>query len=120
MNRIPVWKRTHSSPGAYWNHLLKALQKHKAFVTIFSAFIVFASFIVKDAWDDHLKELANAIKSAEESMKHKDEQVALARAFEGIRRGLNLLLANAMGEKTPGNIQSKPMLIVDQRSETAS
>jgi hypothetical protein len=47
--------------------------KHKNAITVLSAFIVFVSFMVKEGWDEHLKDLTSAIRSAEDEVRRADE-----------------------------------------------
>jgi hypothetical protein len=63
--RIPVWRRNVSSQGATWRTLLSNLVKYKKFISVVSSLTVLGSFVVKEAWDSHLKEVIAAITTIE-------------------------------------------------------
>lgn len=62
MEQLSFWRE--SAARRSWNGLTAFLGKHNKVVTVLSAFIVFWSFIIKDAWDEHLKELAGTVAAA--------------------------------------------------------
>jgi len=64
-----------------WKQWLIFLGKHKNIITITSSFIVLLSFVVKEGWDEHLKDLIQSIEAAQA----KEER-------EGTRRHMLFLL----------------------------
>jgi hypothetical protein len=71
MEQLSLWNE--STLVSIWQRCLYSLGRHKNAVTIISAFLVFISFIVKDSWDEHLKDLATSIENARKDIDRDDE-----------------------------------------------
>jgi hypothetical protein len=73
---------------------VKVLGPCKDVITVVSALVVLASFVIKDAWGEHLKELAEGIESAESRFESDDRWVEEQETFsrlisQSMRPGLN-------------------------------
>jgi DNA-binding XRE family transcriptional regulator len=77
-----------------WTRLRQALSQHRSSVTFLSAFVVFATFIFKDAANDNLKEIISAIESVRERRSRAEDRDDMLVAIREIKKNAQILKSN--------------------------
>lgn len=111
--RVAVWQKTKLEQSNWRQGVVSILARHKTVITVLSAFVVFASFAVKEGWDEYVKELATTVGAAQSrylaEIKKEDDKDKLVWLV-----GIINSVGDICGHRTPRSILRSDWQVINE------
>jgi hypothetical protein len=73
------------------NNWLVAIRRHERWLSVLGLLIIFCTFLIKDAWREHLKDVAASVESAEATFALTYQTIDLRESLAEVRENVSLI-----------------------------